>query len=408
VPTKYGVSPWIDRVPAQKRPSHPAFRGAIEAPVVIIGGGLSGVLTAYGAAAAGLKVILLEADRIGQGGSGRASGICAGEAAASLLELQAAAGRRIARAQFDHLRRAVLDLGTMVRRLGLKSDFEALDALRIVPQGSPVAAARKDADARREAGLDATWLKPALLRKASGADASEGARLSPWAACDPFRLVLAVAKAAAARGARIHEASPVTKITFDRVRATVETAHGRIVSPRVVHCTGEPTNLVRGLKRHFRWESRGLVVSEELPAAVRKAIGPRDHVVYDTAAPPHIIRWTADHRVLVCGRDERRPKPPQAKKLDVQRTGELMYELSRLYADVSGVMPAYGWSLDLAHSVDGGLYAGPHRNFPHQLFAFGTEHDPARAYLASRILLRHLQDATTSDDEHFGFARTLG
>jgi hypothetical protein len=84
-----------------------------------------------------------------------------------------------------------------------------------------------------------------------------------------------------------------------------------------------------------------------------------------------------------------------------------MYELSRLYPDISGVMPAYGWSLPLAHSGDGGLYVGPHRNFPHQLFAFGTAHDPARAFLASRILLRHVQGSTTSEDEHFGFARTL-
>jgi glycine/D-amino acid oxidase-like deaminating enzyme len=51
------------------------FRGELEAPLVIIGGGLSGVMTAYGAAAAGMKVLLLEADRLGHGGSGRSAGI---------------------------------------------------------------------------------------------------------------------------------------------------------------------------------------------------------------------------------------------------------------------------------------------------------------------------------------------
>ena len=174
-----------------------------------------------------------------------------------------------------------------------------------------------------------------------------------------------------------------------------------------MHCTGEPTSLVAALKRHFRWQLRGLVLTEELPAPVRKAIGSRDHVIADTDTPPHTIRWTADHRVLVSGADVARPKPAQAGKLDLQRTGQLMYELSRLYPDISGVMPAYGWSLPLAHSADGGLYVGPHRNFPHQLFAFGTVHDPARAFLASKILLRHLQESTTGEDEHFGFARAM-
>jgi glycine/D-amino acid oxidase-like deaminating enzyme len=375
--------------------------------VVIIGGGLSGVMTAYGAAAAGLKVLVLEADRLGSGGSGRATGICAGEATSSFLEFQRAVGRRIARAQFDHLRRAVLDLGATVRRLKINCDFEGAEAIRLIANHGDPAAWRKDVDARREVGADAAWLKAAALARASGAEASEGARLSPWATCDPYRLALGFARAAQARGARFFEQSPVTRIGFDRVKATVVTAHGRIVSPRVVHCTGEPTSLVRGLKRHFRWESRGIALTEPLPATVKKAIGPHGHVAYDTDTPPHAIRWTAEPRVVVAGRDDKRPKPVKAGSLDLQRTGELMYELTRLYPDISGVMPAYGWSLDLAHSVDGGVSVGPHRNFPHQLFAFGTEHDPGRAYLASRILVRQLQGATSAEDEHFGFARVL-
>jgi hypothetical protein len=84
-----------------------------------------------------------------------------------------------------------------------------------------------------------------------------------------------------------------------------------------------------------------------------------------------------------------------------------MYELSRLYPEISGVMPAWGWSVPIAHAPDGGLLAGPHRNFPHQLFAFGTAHDPARAFLASRVLLRHVLGRTTPEDEHLGFARVL-
>jgi glycine/D-amino acid oxidase-like deaminating enzyme len=164
---------------------------------------------------------------------------------------------------------------------------------------------------------------------------------------------------------------------------------------------------VHALERHVRPVSRGLVLTEPLPGAVRKAVEPRSHIVCDTAKPPHAIRWTDDHRVLVTGADARRPTPAQLGKVHVQRTGQLMYELTRLYPDISGVMPVYGWSLTLAHTVDGGLFVGPHRNFPHQFFAFGTEHDPARAFLASRILLRHLQGTTLKDDEHFGFARAL-
>lgn len=407
--TRYGASPWLDQFPAKQRPAFPAFKSkeTVEAPLVIIGGGLAGVMTAYACAAAGVKVMLLEAERLGSGGTGRGSGVAAAEGAASFLELEAQSGRRVARAHFEHAHRAVLDLAAAVRRLGIKAGMETLDAWRVVPVGSAVKPLQRDVEARRGAGLAATWHKPAALAKAAGVDVAGGARLPGWAQFDPYRLLLGFAAAAVGRGAQVFERSAVTKVAFDRKVATVVTRAGRITAARVVHCTGEPTDLVKGLQRHFRFEQRSFALSAELPAPVRRALGPRASVVTDIEQPAHLIRWTSDHRVLVAGADGLRPPVRQREKTDVQRTGQLMYELTRLYPDISGVAPAYGWSMPVAHSHDGGLYAGPHRNFPHQLFALGTAHDPARAYLASRILLRHVTGETTTDDEHFGFARSL-
>ncbi len=84
-----------------------------------------------------------------------------------------------------------------------------------------------------------------------------------------------------------------------------------------------------------------------------------------------------------------------------------MYELSRLYPAISGAAPAFGWDTPLAHSIDDVLYAGTHRNFPHQHLAFGTLHDPARAFLASRILLRSVQGQADKADQFFSFSRNL-
>ena len=58
---------WLDRVPARRRPSYPRFRGEIDVPVVIVGGGLTGCACAVTFATAGVRAIVLEADRIGAG-----------------------------------------------------------------------------------------------------------------------------------------------------------------------------------------------------------------------------------------------------------------------------------------------------------------------------------------------------
>jgi glycerol-3-phosphate dehydrogenase len=81
--TRYGVSPWSDEFPKTRRPETPRFSGEAAAPVVIVGGGLAGVFTAYAFAAAGVRVALLEAERLGHLGASRSPGILHGEAAPS-------------------------------------------------------------------------------------------------------------------------------------------------------------------------------------------------------------------------------------------------------------------------------------------------------------------------------------
>lgn len=265
--TRCGVSPWLDRFPASKRPAFPVFKskGPVEAPLVVIGGGLAGVMTAYACAAAGVRVILLEADRLGSGGSGLGPGIASAEGSTSFVDLQAQAGRRVARAHFEHMHRAVLDLAAAARRLGIKAEMDARDAWRVAPVGCPTKALQRDVDERRGADLEAAWHKPAAVARAVAIETAGGARLPGWAQCDPYRLVLGFARAAVARGAQIYERSAVTKVTFDRKVATVVTSAGRITAERVAHCTGEPTPLVKALKRHFRFEERSVVLSAELP-----------------------------------------------------------------------------------------------------------------------------------------------
>jgi glycine/D-amino acid oxidase-like deaminating enzyme len=83
-----------------------------------------------------------------------------------------------------------------------------------------------------------------------------------------------------------------------------------------------------------------------------------------------------------------------------------MYELSTIYPEISGIMPAYGWESPYALTAEGLPYLGPHRNFPFHLFAFGDSSPGVTgAYLASRVLLRHHLDELDSSDAAFDFNR---
>jgi glycine/D-amino acid oxidase-like deaminating enzyme len=91
-----------------------------------------------------------------------------------------------------------------------------------------------------------------------------------------------------------------------------------------------------------------------------------------------------------------------------QRTGQLMYELSLLYPAISGTQPEWSWSYSVDDTVDGLPYIGPHRNFPRHFFALGLgRHGVGTAWLASKLLLRHITGEPAKGDELFGFSRIL-
>jgi glycine/D-amino acid oxidase-like deaminating enzyme len=402
--TTYGRSPWIQHFPKSRVPSYPRHRGSTAADVVIIGGGLTGCATAYAFAAAGVKVTLLEAAQVGRGSSGSASGWLNDDPGVGFADLEPAIGLRDAKRVYQGWRRASLDFAALLRRLDVKCFFEPHPSVTVAVTPEQVIRLKREQKARRAGGLDASPLNARAIYDEVGLSAAAALRTRDGQTLDPYRACLGLAASAAQRGAQLFERTAVKKVTFTRKAADVHTADGRIHTRRVVVATGMPTPLYKALARHFWFRTTYLAQTEPVPAKVRHQMGRRNAVLRDGAEPPHVVRWVGDDRVLVTGADAEVPHARLRDKVIVQRTGQLMYELSTLYPDISGVQPAFGWAADYARTTTGLPCIGPHRNFPHHLFAFGdASQGVTGAYLASRVLLRHHFDEMDPADEVFGF-----
>ena len=407
MPTRYGRSPWIDQFPKSRIPSYPAHRGPLKVDAAIVGGGLTGCATAYAFAAAGVKVALFEAETLGRGASGASTGWISDDPGSSFLDIEKLVGLRKARHAWEAWRRAALDFAAVIRRLELKCDLEPRASLLLAMTPEQAARLSREQKARKGAGLDAVAIKGPAIAAEVGVSNSVGLRGREGATINPYRATLGFAAAAAERGARIFERSQVRKIGFNRKDAEVFTSGGSFRTRKVVVATAMPTSvLFRSLARHFWFKSSYLALTDPIPAKIRNRLGKRNAVVRDMAAPPHVVRWVDDERLLIQGADGARVGPRLADKTIVQRTGQLMYELSTIYPDISGIMPGYGWEAGYALTGEGLPYFGAHRNFPHQLLAFGDSSPGVTgAYLASRILLRQYLDEAESSDEAFSFTR---
>jgi glycine/D-amino acid oxidase-like deaminating enzyme len=404
--TSYGRSPWIQQFPKTRVPSYPRHRGGANADVVIIGGGLTGCATAYALSAAGVKVTLLEASQVGRGSSGSSTGWLNDDPGVGFADFEKAFGLRQATRAFQLWRRSSLDFAALMRRLDVKCFIEPHAAVTVAATPEQALHVKREQKARRDSGIEAALLNARAISSEVALSASAALRTKDGATLDPYRACLGLAAAATERGAQLFERTAVKKVTFTRKTADVLTANGRLHTKRVIVTTGIPTPLYKSLARHFWFHTAYFAQTEPVPAKIRQAMGRRDAVVRDSAQPPHVIRWVGDDRVLVAGADTAVPPARLRDKFIVQRTGQLMYEFSTLYPDISGIQPAFGWSADYARTTNGLPCIGPHRNFPHHLFAFGdASQGITGAYLASRMLLRHHFDEMDPVDEVFGFHR---
>ena len=404
--TAYSRSPWLHEFPKSRVPAFPRYRGDATADVVIIGGGLTGCASAYAFAAAGARVVLLEEAQIGRGSTAASAGWINEDPGIGLAVLEKTIGARSAKRACQAWRRAALDFAALLRRLDVKCFIEPHPSVTVATTPDQAARLKAEHAARGAAGLDVALLNARAAGAETGLHAAAALRAKEGATLDPYRACRGLAAAAARRGVQIFERSPVKKVTFTRKTADVITAAGRIRTRRVIVATGLPTPLYKSLARHFWFRTGYFTLTEPVPARIRQTMGRRDAVLRDGAEPPHLMRWVGDDRVLVAGADADAPPARLRDKVIVQRTGQLMYELSTLYPDISGVQPAFGWAADYARTTNGLPFIGPHRNFPHHLFAFGdASAGVTGAYLASRIMVREHFEEMDPADEIFGFHR---
>ncbi len=399
---------WLDRFPKARRPSYQRFRGTADTTVVIVGGGLTGCACAASFAAAGVKVVLLEAEAVGAGRTARDLGLVCEDFDASFQETVAAHGLRASRTLWRAMRRASLDFSSALQRMQVKCDLAPEDLLSFARRDPESARQmQREYRSRRAAGLEHTWLTPAAFARETGLE-SGGAIRTRGASLDPYRACVALAAAAAARGAVLHETSPVRRIRAGRKQVEVTTDKGTVRAEAVVIATAAPLPDLRALRRHLKPQIGYAVVTEPLPAAVRREVGRQAAALRDSAAPPHMLRWIREDRVLFSGADQREIPSRARDKALVQRTGQLMYELSTLYPAISGLQPEWAWDYTHYETADRLPFVGLHRNFPRHLFAIAAgRHGAGFAWLAARILLRHHQGEAARGDELFNFARVL-
>ena len=265
---------WLDRGDPPVVP-RPALDGDTDVDVAIVGGGFSGLWTAYylSRMAPELRVLVLEAAWCGFGASGRNGGWCVGELAGSVESYAARStlseARRQLRAVFD----AVDEVGRVAAAEGIDCGFARGGAVRVARNQPQARRQREEVAHHRALGFTPDEIRLLDAAEATGlvnaTGVLSGIHLRPGAAVDPGRLVRGLADAAERGGVQIAEQTRARSIGDH----DVVTDRGTVRARSVVRATEAYTRDLPGARRDLLPVYSLMVATEPLAPEVLDEIG---------------------------------------------------------------------------------------------------------------------------------------
>ena len=282
----------------------PPLEGDIEADVCVIGAGLSGCSTALHLAERGYKVVVLEAERIGHGASGRSGGQIIPGWAGGTDKLAAQLGKADARRVWDFSIEGIDLTRELIARNRIDCDLVwGHMHVALKPRQR-----RELLDMQREQEDDFGYRKLRFMERAETASwiASDryvaGLHDSGAGHLHPLRYTIGVGKAAIAAGARIFEQSEVTNIRYGPT-VTVQTETGSVRAKFLAICANVGNvDLSRRLARKLIGVASYIVATKPLDAARARALLRDNIAVADLNWIIDYYRLSADHRLLFGGR----------------------------------------------------------------------------------------------------------
>ena len=201
------ASYWLETAPPGDPAPPPA--GDLSVDVAVIGGGMAGLSTAWELVREGREVAVLEAGRLAAGVTGRTTAKLSALHTLVYDRLRRTRGpegaRLYARSQTEAIRHAA----EIVAELGVDCDWEEAAAFTYAEDADGVAELRAEAEAAREAGLDASFVTGTELPfPVAGA-----VKVVRQAQFHPRKYLLALAEDLRRRGGTVYEDTRVVALT---------------------------------------------------------------------------------------------------------------------------------------------------------------------------------------------------
>jgi glycine/D-amino acid oxidase-like deaminating enzyme/nitrite reductase/ring-hydroxylating ferredoxin subunit len=282
-------------------PQCPPLAQDAAADVCIVGGGITGLSTAYHLTRAGRAVVVLDDGAIASGDTARTTAHLSSVIDDTFVEVERVHGEQGARLAAESHAAAIDRIASIVARERIQCGFERVDGYLFAAPGDDPAALDRELDAARRAGL--VRAERVARTPWSHFETGPALRFPDQATFDPLQYVAGLAAAVLRDGGRIYTRSHADQVVGGddaHVRVGAHSVRARAI---VVATNSPVNNLVAIHTKQAPYTTYAL--------AARIARGEAAHGLYwDTADPYHYVRVTtngiadAEHDLLVVGGED--------------------------------------------------------------------------------------------------------
>lgn len=327
----------------QRPAPEPALQGAVVADTVVVGAGFAGLSAAIELAQRGHRVVVLEAERVGAGASGRNGGQAIVGYASGQGVFEQQLGRADARRAWDMSLAAVRLIEARTERFGIDCDW-VRGYLYVADSPRKARALLSDLEAQeRDGGLVCEVATGPGVQRLIGTQRYHAAAYEAVSGhLHPLKYALGLAAAARSLGVQVFEGSPAVGLSQGPQGVVVRTPQGDVRADHVVlagNCTlaEHGPQLAPTLAPRVMPVGTYIIATEPLDPDLCARLMPRNAAVCDNNFVLDYFRLSADRRLLFGGRVSYTTRTPKGLQALMQA------RMCQVFPELAGVAVTHVW-----------------------------------------------------------------
>jgi glycine/D-amino acid oxidase-like deaminating enzyme len=382
--------------------SYPKLEKDIKTDVLVLGGGISGALTAHYLIQEGIDCTLIDARSIGLGSTCTSTSLLQYEIDTPLHQLIKLVGEKNAVRSYKLGVSAIIKLAALAKKIGMK-DLEMKRSLYYAAYKKDISFLKKEFEARKKFGFKVKWVEENQVFEQFGFSCPAGILSDVAATTDTYLLTHRLLQYNINEGLIVYDRTPVVSIKHNRFDVQLKTQEKFIITAKkLVYATGyEVVNFIS--KPIVKLTSTYAIASEAFNSPIKP--GKRDALIWNTAKPYLYLRTTNDNRIIIGGRDEEFFSHIKRDKLIPSKAKQLQKDFKKIFPSIP-FKTEFSWAGIFGSTKDGLPYIGAYRNLRNSFFALGFGGNGITfSQVAGEIIASLVRGKKNNDVNIFSFER---